>query len=388
MDPTPPRTKVFIDPSYRSFSTIRLDGRRLIDLASPSSRQDGPPSDRGSIKFLLNGGTDGFTEDFLLPPRDDRVRGLEYNRKGMEDYGDYLGTNDGSESPPSIAVPDPDPSGLSLFQDSLFELFAGPLGDPDKSLGEQYTDVPMQTVVAPCLDLDLGLPVPEPMIIEPERPFAINLVDAIVRRVWSLPLDPKTQGEITTMAESLLTTARIRKYVALYFRYWEPSLAMLHGPTFDPETVPMPLLLGVAFMGAMYSSDEQETRVAKRLLDFAELVVFSNDVFAPENDITATFCGTGDRKDESNDWTYFQNFQAGFVILIVQYWSGCRVSRNRAMEVRFSELVNVARRMGLSKCRHGTADRSHELLWIRRECHIRYVLRLEIPGGDTDYIGL
>ena len=53
-----------------------------------STRHDNyeQPSDRGSIKFLLNGGMDSFTEQFRLPPSTDRARGLEYhNQKGVEE---------------------------------------------------------------------------------------------------------------------------------------------------------------------------------------------------------------------------------------------------------------------------------------------------------------
>lgn len=198
------------------------------------------------------------------------------------------------------------------------------------------------------------------------------LIQSILARAWTVPLDAKAQEEISTNLNFLLTTARIRKFIALYFRYWQPSCAMIHIPSFDPETVAMPLLASVVFMGAMYSSDQREAYVAKRMLDFAELYIFSSHVFSSESEVATTFSGNRSTDDESSDWAKFQNFQAGFIITVVQYWAGSRASRNRAMENRFSEVVKVARRLSLVKCRH-TPQEQLEHQWIQTECRIRYV---------------
>jgi hypothetical protein len=116
---------------------------------------------------------------------------------------------------------------------------------------------------------------------------------------------------------------------------------MIHAPSFDPETVTLPLLVSVVFMGAMYATDQREAFVAKRVLDLAELFVFSSDVYSSENDIVAIFSSNRCFENASNDWVKFQNFQAGFLITIVQYWAGSQVSRSRVMENRFSEVVKV-----------------------------------------------
>lgn len=141
--------------------------------------------------------------------------------------------------------------------------------------------------------------------------------------------------------------------------------------SFDPETVPLPLLAAVVFMGAMYSSDQREVYIAKRVLDLAELFIFANDVFSAETEIRAMLSGGRCYDEENSDWEWFQNFQAGFIITIVQYWAGNRLSRNRAMENRFGEVVKVARRIGLVKSRHLPDDQVLEHLWIQKECRIR-----------------
>ncbi|KAJ5860262.1 transcriptional regulator family: Fungal Specific TF [Penicillium soppii] len=265
-----------------------------------------------------------------------------------------------------------DPATPQFFQDTFLDFFNGPFGDGQKPMDDPYNtgDLTYQTVMPQGQTTNLALPADQ-SVFEPERPFARALIQSILARAWQVPLDPKAQQEISANLNFILTTGRIRQFISLYFKCWQPSCAMLHVPSFDPETVPLPLLAAVAFMGAMYSSDQRETCVAKRVLDFAELFVFSSDVFSAESEVSIVFSGGRCYKDETTDWVKFQNCQAGFIILLAQYWAGSRVSRNRAMENRFSEVVKVARRMELVKARHLPDDQGHEHLWIQKECRVR-----------------
>ncbi|KAF7114789.1 hypothetical protein CNMCM5793_000328 [Aspergillus hiratsukae] len=331
-------------------------------------------SDRGSIKFLLNGGTDSFTQQFLLPRSTDRTRGLEYhNRKSLEEAeGSILGyeLKDGRTDYAPTFI-ESDAATLTFFQDTFIDFFNGPFGDPHKLLDDPYGgQVAYHAVIPPGQDPNLTL-AGQQLSYEPERPFATAMIQSILTRAWSVPLDTKAQEELSTNLNFLLTTGRIRRFVSMYFKYWQPSCAMLHRASFDPEVVSLPLLTAVTFMGAMYSNDEREAYIAKRVLDFAELFIFSSEVYASETEISSMFCGNRCLDDESNDWVQFQNFQAGFLIVVVQYWAGSRVARNRVMENRFSEVVKVARRIGLPKCRHMSHDRMDEYSWIQKECRIR-----------------
>ncbi|KAH3206392.1 hypothetical protein KXV64_005103 [Aspergillus fumigatus] len=331
-------------------------------------------SDRGSIKFLLNGGTDSFTQQFLLPPRSDRTRSLEYhNKKSLEDAGSSILGYELKDSRTDYAPTfiESDAATLSFFQDTFIDFFNGPFGDPHKLLDDPYVgQVAYHAVVPPGQDPNLTL-TGQQLSYEPERPFATGMIQAILARAWSVPLDAKAQQELSTNLNFLLTTSRIRKFVAMYFKYWQPSCAMLHRTSFDPEIVSLPLLTAVTFMGAMYTNDEREAYIAKRVLDFAELFIFSSEVYASETEISSIFCGNRCLDDESSDWIQFQNFQAGFIIVVVQYWAGSRISRNRVMENRFSEVIKVARRIGLMKCRHMPHDPMDECSWIQKECRIR-----------------
>lgn len=346
-----------------------------IEVSRKSETCEEPSSDRGSIKFLLNGGTDSFTENFRLPPHSDRARSLNYHN--TNDFEEPQGTRfpygiDTSQSEYGSGFIDSNSTAPQFFQDTFLDFFHGPFGDAHKPAENPYhpDELSYQSVIPPGQHLTT-LP-GDPPIFEPERPFATTLIHLISTQAWQVPLGSEAQEEISANLNFLLTTARIRKYVALYFKYWQPSCAMLP-VCFDPETVPPPLLAAVVFMGAMYSSDKREVYIAKRVLDFAELFIFASDVFSAESEISAMFSGSRcfDKKD--SDWHWFNKFQAGLIITIVQYWSGNRLSRNRAMENRFAEVVRVARQIELVKVRHLPDDQVLEHLWLQKESRIRYL---------------
>ncbi|KAJ5427329.1 hypothetical protein N7465_002399, partial [Penicillium sp. CMV-2018d] len=342
-----------------------------------------PSSDRGSIKFLLNGGTDSFTENFRLPPRCDRTRSLNYHN--TNDLEESQGTGfpysiDTSRPEYSSGFIDSGSTALQFFQDTFLDFFHGPFGDAHKPSENLYhADEPNYQSVIPPGQHPTTLP-GDPPIFEPERPFATTLIHLILTQAWQVPLDSKAQEEISANLNFLLTTARIRTYIALYFKYWQPSCAMLPIP-FDPETVPPPLLAAVVFMGAMYSSDQREVYIAKRVLDFAELFIFASDVFSAESEIGATFSGSRCFGEKNNDWDWFMKFQAGVIITIVQYWAGNRLSRDRVMENRFGEVVKVARRIELVKARHLPDDQALEHLWIQKESRIRTISIISLLDG-------
>ncbi|KAL4753717.1 hypothetical protein BDW72DRAFT_167788 [Aspergillus terricola var. indicus] len=360
---------------------LECNKARKTSISSPGASSDTPstkqedherPSERGSIKFLLNGGTDSFTEDFLLPPRSDRTRGLEYHHQKEEAESSMLAFK--SEGEPAEFAPafvDLDPNSLSFFQDTFLDFFNGPFGETHKTVGDTYAGGMMDYTPTPASNHDPNLAFSGQQPFEPERPYATAMIQAILSRAWSVPLDAKVHEEISTNVTFLLTTGRIQKLVALYFKYWHANCTMLHAPTFDPEYVALPLLTSVVFMGAMYTKDERERYAAKRLLDFAELYVFSSDIFSSEYEMASTICGNRQAEGEVHGWLQFQTLQAGFLMVVAQYWAGGPVSSSRAMEIRFSEVVKVARRIGLLTYRHTPEDGIDEKIWIQNESRIR-----------------
>ncbi|GLA93318.1 hypothetical protein AtubIFM57143_010668 [Aspergillus tubingensis] len=349
------------------------DNLELVSGSASVKREDyGASSDRGSIKFLLNGGTDSFTEEFLLPPRSDRARGLEYhNQKGRQDAGQrMLNFRTGDPSDYAPAFVESDPASLSFFQDTFLDFFNGPFGNVNKIVGDSYAGgANFPAMVPPIPDPGLAF-APQPTY-EPEEPYAAGLYQAILARAWSVPLDTQAQERLSTYLSFLLTPARIDKFVRMYLEYWQPSCAMVHLASLNVNTVALPLLAALVFMGATYTTDEQEKHAAKQVMDFVELYIFSSETFSPENEVALAFSGRRMFDGGNNDWIQFQNLQAGFIMVIAQYWSGSPTARNRAMENRFSEVIKVARRMGLPKCRHNQHQAVSEFQWIQTESRIR-----------------
>lgn len=269
---------------------------------------------------------------------------------------------------------------LATFHENFMSFITGPFADTQRPYLGGFSTMPTH-------DPNLAI-FGESSYYEQESSFATSLIQSILAKTWTMNLDPKSQQEVSTNLNFLLTTGRILKFVALYFRHWHPNCPIIHVQSFDPKHVPTPLLASVVFMGAMYSSDERETYVAKRVLDFAELYVYSTDALSFENEVSRMFIGRPTTDMERKDWTLFQNFQAAYLMVVIQYWAGSKVSRNRAMEARFSEIIQVssfillvisivtdlskmARNMLLTKCRHLPEDRIYESLWIQKECRIR-----------------
>jgi hypothetical protein len=166
---------------------------------------------------------------------------------------------------------------------------------------------------------------------------------AIYNKLWCLAVEPRVRQELTTFANYLLTAEKITKFVSLYFRNWHLNCPILHRPSFDPSKVPLGLLLSVVFIGAMYSKDQSERFAAKKLVDVAELVVFDSDIFSLEVEITQVVqngsLSSPDNAEE--DWKVFQDLQAGYLMVVAQYWGGARIAKRRIFESRFGDVIKV-----------------------------------------------
>lgn len=312
---------------------------------SPPKNEEFESSDRGSISFLLNGGTDSFTERFRLPPRSDRARGMEYHaRKELEEAG-VPATNYALGANTSVVGSDlfSDFDELSTFEESFMSFMTGPFAESHKSMVDPYSGTfaahtllqfPTQGSPLPTAD--------DASFHQPDDAFSTTLIQAILAKTWTLNMDAKSQQEITSNLHFLLTTRRIHKFISLYFLYWHNNCQILHPPSFNMEQITMPLLTAVVFMGAMYSNEDREAYVARRMLDFAELYVFSTEVFSCEYEVSRAFAGSTMTDLERKDWIHFQNLQAGYLMVVTQYWAGSKPSRNRAMEARFSEIIMVS----------------------------------------------
>lgn len=313
----------------------------------------GPAEDRVSIKALLNGGVDTFTETFNLPPCDDRIRGLQFHQQneGPEEATEPITSSPGNGN----GIPDPfDYSGMfeSTLEvdDQYLDFWNGPFAFiPSPSYSDLQVELYDPTIMRSD-PMQRPTPSDSTQALPDQAQYVSALSLAVYNKLWCLALDAKIRQELAACLNFLLTADKIPKFVSMYFRNWHLNCPILHRPSFDPAKVPLRLLLSVVFIGAIYSKDQTERLAAKRLLDVAELVVFDSDIFSFEMGIIRSIQGDNlesaagaTRSDQ--DWVDFQELQAGYLMVIAQYWSGPLIPKRRAMESRMGEVIKVRSRL-------------------------------------------
>lgn len=302
--------------------------------------------DRLSIQALLNGGTDTFTEAFNLPPCDDRKRSLQFhqeNEEPEENDGDDPKLEDESPAPIDYSGMFQSPLGID---DHYVDFWTGPFG---MMSSPSYNELQLELYDPAMLSAEVQItstPSSSAQPISDQAQFVSSLNMAIYNKLWCLALDGKTRQELTSCLNFLLTGEKIPRFISLYFRNWHLNCPILHRPSFDPSKIPIGLVISVVFIGAMYSKDQTERLAAKKLVDVAELVVFDSDIFSVDVGVTRSLQGDtietpAPVNQQDRDWEIFQELQAGYLMVVAQYWGGSRISKRRAMQSRLGDVVNV-----------------------------------------------
>ncbi|PGH07476.1 hypothetical protein GX51_01777 [Blastomyces parvus] len=363
-------------PCTRQSSKLYDDSETRTD--STKSEDFDQTSERGSVKFLLNGGTDSFTEGFHLPTRYDKPQVLSWpennHNQNVGNMNQAMNTR-GPVNLPNNAHPhhpisgiESQPVDMAFYNDGFLQFFNGGFNNtrfPPDETPTSFAHPP----ATPIQELPLASST-EPYF-QPESQYSTNLIQSIMSKSWVLGLDEITSMGIAHELRFLLMTHRIQKFVALYFQNWQSNCPMIHQPTFDPETTAPALLATVVLMGATYSENASEKLAAKKMFDLVEMFVFSTEVYSQDFEIAQSYKAAHDQVDIKTDWRSFENFQAGYLMFLIQYWGGTKRAKNRVIEVRFGDVVRVARQMQLTKCRHGPEDQISECLWLQNECRIR-----------------
>ena len=173
-------------------------------------------------------------------------------------------------------------------------------------------------------------------------------------------------------AIELVTSAEVLSCLDLYFQAYHRHCPILHKPTFDQSSAPVPLLLAMMALGAMYSENAGRVAWVRQLLDLMELYIFSTPGLRDEYE--ASFRLT-DNDDEDRLWHHFQTFQGAYLITVAQYFSGNAPAKRRARSQRFTILVAIARAFKLPIAQHDPntsfADIHSYVRWMRKESQVR-----------------
>lgn len=344
------------------------------NAASKPNQDKEPSSDRGSIKFLLNSGTASFVECFRFPSENERRNLFNFRstRAGSTDSNirDFFGN--ASESGSTFSDPfEDEPIDWSLFEDeNLLRFLSSPFSEVQMQSDDMFAPLFMDSNYAGSVPMNrLAFPTEW----EPASVQSSAMIQLILEKSGSLQLSPQEQADIQQHLNFLFTPSKITKMVNLYFEFWHPHCPIIHQPTFNIDTAPIPLLIAVTLMGAMYSQADREVNTAKVLLDLAELVIYSVDDLTDEFEIRQMLRASNRPSEQSvtSSPTTFAHLHAAYLMVVVQFWAGNMVSRKRAIETRFGIVVKIARRLGLTKARHELDDSVDESLWIQKESQIR-----------------
>ncbi|SZF05284.1 unnamed protein product [Blumeria hordei] len=320
---------------------LRLESKGL-QARSQSFKSQVEEFNRGSINFLLNEGCGSFIDCFRFPATAERRNIFNFRAQQPADLIEqYSGSDNGSY--------EDEPISWSVENDNFLNLMNSPYSG-------------FQNEVAPPSHMSLR-------DWEPPSIQSSSIIHCVLERALTMQLSPQEQADINQHLQLIYTPSKITRFVHEAFALRHPNSPILHTPSFDIETAPLPLLTVVTIMGAIYSKNETEANAARMLLDLVEHCIFSLDNLTEEHEIRQTMrIGHFDESPFA-----FQTLQAAYLIMSLQFWAGTIVARKRTIESRFGVVVKVARRLHLHQTRHGQNDIISEPLWIEKECQIRLI---------------
>jgi hypothetical protein len=234
-----------------------------------------------------------------------------------------------------------EPIDWSLFEDeNLLRFLSSPFSEVQMQSEDLFSPMMMDPSFVSTPNIS-GLPLPGEW--EPPTEQSSAAIQAIFRKAMALQLSPPDQADISHHLNYLFTPSRIKRLVRLYFEFWHPHCPIIHQGSFSAETAPIPLLIVVVIMGAMYSQVDRDVSTTKFLLDLAELYVFSLDDLTDEFEIRQMLRAPQTTTPESISLSNlaFQHLQAAYLMVCVQFWAGNMVSRKRAIDTKFGVVLKV-----------------------------------------------
>jgi hypothetical protein len=159
------------------------------------------------------------------------------------------------------------------------------------------------------------------------------------------------------LARAVFTSNNIVQYVTAFFTYFHPHTPFIHRPSFNIETVSLPLLLAISLLGSVFAAPQDDALSARYLFDIGEEYVF----------------GLLHHTSTASTDECIQILQAAVLMHALQMDSNNDGVRLRIRTHRFPAIVAALRRLHL----FGTVRTSHNGLadwdqYIIDEVKIRY----------------
>lgn len=182
-----------------------------------------------------------------------------------------------------------------------------------------------------------GLTSPMAMALEP-RAFEIRQL--LLTTASTLSTEFPQSINLLQLASDidLLTHTELEHCINLYFANYHRHCPIVHRPSFQPTVAPIPLILGMVALGAMYSQERAKVHWMKNLLDVMEAYMFS---WPGLKDDYSGFFTLAEAPDEETLDFQFQIFQGAYLMVVVQFFSGNLSGRRRARRQRFTTVISV-----------------------------------------------
>lgn len=171
-------------------------------------------------------------------------------------------------------------------------------------------------------------------------------------------LSERLDGDVPPFLEEirnvLFTVPNLIDFTRLFFDHWYPNCPVIHQPTYNLETVSLPLLLVVFLIGAAYSSPRDTAILAGKCGALCEEFVFEDDEL---KSILHNECGTSES-------TSLQIVQAAFLVSVLQNWQNGPLARKRMRTRRYCDIVTCARVLEYTSSRNMYATGIYPFNWI------------------------
>lgn len=166
---------------------------------------------------------------------------------------------------------------------------------------------------------------------------AFHLQNELRATAADLHLDPQA---VAVAIGHIVTAYNIESYPRLYFAHWHRHGTVLPASTFHMARVQDSLLLAVMCVGGNYTRNQHQLYQLKYLLDVIEHYTFKKVEHLGDEDWPADF----DQFDvDEHGWEgKIEDFQAAYLMVVAQYWTGSRLAKRRARQERFVKLVTVS----------------------------------------------
>lgn len=175
--------------------------------------------------------------------------------------------------------------------------------------------------------------------IDALEPRAQEIRTALQSTAMTFGNNPETQALLELgPAISQLTAAEVASLIDLFFQHYHRHCPIVHKPSFNPTTKPLPLVLALIALGSLYAPDKARVERMRQLLDVIELYIFN--VPGLREEFTYSF-DLSKAQDEDTLYAQFETMQGAYLLVVAQYFSGNLAAKRRARRQRFTRVLDV-----------------------------------------------